>query len=271
MKLPVVLCPLQIECRAAKKALRGRADVVRIGPGRENAARAIREAIESRAPLVVVFGLAGGLRASETAPRIGRVVDKDGRTWDVPVVPPGSEKPVTLLGVDEAVLTTSKKARFGEAYAATLVDMETHVIAEHACASGLPWSVVRGVSDGPDVELPASILEWVDDSGRVRVARALLQSLLDPSVLFAAISSGRRAKPALTHASNRLVELIEAWGSGALGMKESGKPVTFVVGPGKTTDDPRFTNPIERQLGRKSARLNDPPTRSGDRRTSSHD
>lgn len=255
MKRPVILCPLSIERRAIAKRLGDRADIRLIGPG----AAAVRAALESltteRPPLVILFGLAGGLRDDEASPRINRVVDKDARAWIATCVPPGENAPVTIVGMDEPVLTKSRKKRMASAYAATLVDTESHTFAELASDAGLRWGVIRGISDGPDDELPAAVTEWVDQQGRTRFLKVILGTILNPGVIPGLLRLFLRAKPALRAAADRLVETLnaEALHPGSL------SPRIPVVVASLAAPEQNAANPIERQLGRKTARLNDPP------------
>jgi hypothetical protein len=258
MKPAVILCPLSIEQRAVAKAMRGRADVRLSGPGASNVRAAVEVLAPSRPPLVVLFGLAGGLRELDRAPRIGRVLDKDGRAWAAPSVPPGESDPATIVGMDEPVLHRARKRQMGTAYGASMVDMESHAFAEACTQTGLRWAVVKGICDGPDVDLPAGVTEWVNEAGKTRLWGVLLAAILNPGVVPAAIALARRARPALKAASARLIELIntEAAMSGAA----LHAPPQVVL----ETAPPSF-NPIERQLGRRSARLNDPKPTSRER------
>lgn len=249
MKRPLILCPLGIEGRVIARTLRERAEVRVIGPGPGPIRDACEQAAVERPPLLVLFGLAGGLRDGTTAPRIGRVVDKDGRAWLVPVVPPGEEPAVTIVGMDEPVLQRARKHQMAGAYAAALVDTESHVFAACAADAGLRWAIIRGVSDGPNDELPAAVTEWVDALGRTRMHRVILGSILNPGVLPAVITLARRARPALRAASGRLLELLNTEADPG----NPAVPAVVVASAGSSR------NPIERQLGRKSARLNDPP------------
>lgn len=253
MSKPVVLCPLSIERRAIAKRLREKAEVRLIGPGAAAARSAVELAAKDRPPIVILFGLAGGLRDDVIAPPIGRVVDKDGRGWVPPCIPPGEEDAVTIVGMDEPVLHRARKRQMAGAYAAALVDMESHAFAAAATAAGLRWAIIRGVSDGPDMELPAAVTEWVDPLGRMRLMRVFLGAILNPGVIPAVFGLVLRGRPALKAAAGLLVETLSA---------EAGvAPPSVVVAPGDAGGGRGF-NPIERQLGRKSARLNDPPPAS---------
>ena len=113
-----------------------------------------------------------------------------------------------MLALDEPVDTVERKAALSRAYAAALVDCESHAFAEEASALQLRWAVVRGVSDGPKESLPAGISEWVDARGRARIGRFLGHSILEPSAFFAGLRLRTRSRKAMKAAAARLVELL---------------------------------------------------------------
>lgn len=249
MAHPVVICPLDVERRAAVKAVGDRADVIMCGPGGEAVSRCMAQIAARRPSIVVLFGLAGGLREGSIAPRITRVMDRDAHTWIPSAWPPIGGEEAALVGVDEPVLHPARKKQMGQAYGAALVDCESHVFAELACAANLRWAVVRGVCDGVDVQLPAHASTWVDASGRTRIGSLILSMVLNPSVLPAAIGLGRRARPALKAAAGRLLELLSAE------QIRSSSPEVMIRAAGDSKPAvAASSNPIEAQLGRASRR-----------------
>lgn len=255
MSKPIVLCPLDIERRAIVKRVGDRADVRLVGPGPAAMRTALEALVKQRPAMVLLFGLAGGLRDDERAPRINRVVDKDARAWLPTCVPPGESPAVTIVGMDEPVLHRARKKQMASAYAAAAVDTESHVFAEFASTAGWRWGVIRGISDGPEDHLPAAVTEWVDERGRTRILRVLLGAILNPGVIPAAITLFRRSRPALRAAADRLIETLnaEALSPGAT-MR---RPAVVVQTPGGHQAE--GSNPIERQLGRRGAHAGDPP------------
>jgi hypothetical protein len=146
----------------------------------------------------------------------------------------------------------------GEAYGAALVDMESHAFAAVCEASRLRWAVVRGVSDGPDVALPAEALQWVDEKGKTRMGRVLAQTLLSPPTLAAAIGLWKRTGPALKAAAGRLVEMLEADKSAPQTIKveirtmAKPKVVSDMPGAAGAPASGKAGNLIEQQLGRRT-------------------
>lgn len=204
---PVVICPLDHERRLIRKAVGPHAQIVVSGPG-PRAVHAAVDAITDAPPLVVLCGVAGALAEAPDAPRIHRVLDRDAREWKVPVTLPGSDEPVTLLGLDDVVTTIDRKLALHRAFAASLVDTESHAFADACERRALRWTIVRAVSDGPRESLPAGVAEWVDEQGRARLGRFLRHCLLEPSAFFAAIRLHRRTRRAMRAAAARLVELL---------------------------------------------------------------
>lgn len=205
---PVVICPLQLERRLIRKPVGLRAKIIVSGPGADAVRAAVRELKADPPPLVILCGVAGGLLETAVAPRIVKILDRNARSWTAPVVVPGDEPGVTVLALDEPVETVERKSALSRAYAAALVDCESHAFAEEATALGLRWGVVRGVSDGPGESLPAGVGEWVDDRGRARIGRFLGHCILEPAAFFAALRLRKRSRAAMKAAAARLVELL---------------------------------------------------------------
>lgn len=271
MAVPVVLCPLQLERRAAVRAVGSRAMVRAVGPGSQGVQRAVQELKSGGVtpPLVVLFGLAGGLRESLIAPRVGWVSDRGARSWRASCLPPGEDEPVGLLGSPEPITDPARKAQLGQAFGTALVDCESHAFAEAAQAAGLTWAVVRGVSDRVDEALPADAADWIDDRGRTRVLALAGKLLVRPNLIPAVLTLGLRSGPALKVAAGRLVELLEAFRrdpASVAGPDRLKPSVRVSLDRSRDIDTTRPSTPIEEQLGRRSARLNDPPGAAPPRR-----
>ncbi len=248
MGVPVVLCPLEVERRAIAKAVGMRARVLVTGPGSLAITRAMDSLVDEHPPLVVLCGLAGGVAQSLLAPRIGWVLDKDAMSVTVPVVPPGSDEEVRLLGLDEPVLKRHRKEAIAAAYGATLVDCESHAFAAAAERLGFRWSIVRGVSDGPTLSLHECVPTWVDPRGRTRRWRVFFDSIFHPSVIPSIIRLSVNSRGALRIATGRLLELLAAEQQlryGERGLPPTTLPKRAGVAPGPTI--------IEQQLGRPGA------------------
>ncbi|CAE7209229.1 phrB [Symbiodinium necroappetens] len=156
LKGPVILCPLRYEAGFARRLLSDVADVVCFGPYTGGMERAFESGELDDRPLVLVVGVGGGLTETGVCPVVERVVDLEGNAWVPSVVDSGDER-VTVVGVDVIVPDEASKRAMARETGASVVDMESHVVARRATERGMRWCVVRGVSDGPEQEFPAWI------------------------------------------------------------------------------------------------------------------
>lgn len=250
-----MICPLEHERRAIARAIGDRATLVVSGPGASAVGSAVEQAVRDGAGLVVLAGLAGGLRATSVCPAIAWIADRDGRRWTPTHIAPGQG--VGVLGIDEPAFTTARKAQLATAYGASLVDCESHAFASAASRARLSWCVVRGVSDGPGHALPVSATDWVTTDGRTRTGRVLMSLLLSPAAIPAVIGLLRRSGPALREVAQVCVELIgrhEALGSAPGAGSAAGSRAGAV---------PANASPIETQLGRPASKLTKTRDRKG--------
>ncbi|MEM1167077.1 MAG: nicotinate (nicotinamide) nucleotide adenylyltransferase [Planctomycetota bacterium] len=175
----LVLCPLEIEARAVRRALKSvpGARVRTIGPGPEAAQRAVESLDESERRMdVILAGLAGGLfRTTGQLVHASRVIDEHGNSWVPPIGPPDFfGKDGVIVGTDEPATTLSGKARLGRSLGAHAVDCESHAFAAAADRLKLRWGVHRAIADGPGDRLPSEVGAWVDQRGRTRLTRVLI-------------------------------------------------------------------------------------------------
>ncbi len=85
-----------------------------------------------------------------------------------------------IVEAHSVVETPRDKTRLHRASGAHAVDMESAAVAAVANAAGLPFLVVRVVSDASDTAVPPSALAAVDGDGEVRRWRALVALLRRP-------------------------------------------------------------------------------------------
>jgi len=203
----LILCPLEIERRAAARRVGAACDVRRIGPGAGNVARAMETITPRDYSLIVLFGVAGGLALTDRAPAVAEVVDRQtGEHWRPP--PADDEEGVTLLGVDRPVGSPQAKRDLHIRFGASLVDCESHEFARRCTALDVRWAIVRGVSDGPDEALPAQSARWVRSDGRTRLAGVARSCAGNPLIIRSLLELGRQTKDALAAAGDRLVSLV---------------------------------------------------------------
>ncbi|MFO0875499.1 MAG: hypothetical protein U0575_16245 [Phycisphaerales bacterium] len=205
-----LLCPLAVEARG----LRGLGDSVHgpivvgplEGPAKWLAAHAASLAprADGRAPTVVLAGVAGGLRERPLAGEaliVDEVFDEAGASWRSPIVLPGDRTGAPSRGAVVAVSAvagpSAKRALAARHARACVVDMESAEFAAAAQELGVPWLVVRGVSDGVDHDLPDEIMSWIAPDGSTRAGAVAAALLRRPSLVPTAIQFGRRTAAAM--------------------------------------------------------------------------
>lgn len=189
----VVLFPLKTERVQLARALNdpelAGMEIRTGGLGAERITAAVdaiaREAVspKRRPDLVVLLGCAGGLRPGLSgAPPIGMVIDESGRALIPTIIPAhADEQVVAIVGVDTLVPDIAAKAALHARTAADLVDMESHAFARTCTRHGLPWAVIRGISDTADESLPEYMRSWIDPEGNYRLMRIFLSLISNPS------------------------------------------------------------------------------------------
>lgn len=185
---------------------------VQTGIGRQAvlqaAARVLDETVDTTdaaPPLLILAGACGGLTAVADVPPIARIVDEHGRSWT-----PANAEPagITLVAVDRIVSTPADKAILAKNTGASIVDMESHAFAEFCQSRGVPWAVVRGVSDTPEETLPHEVLEWIAPDGNTRSLRAARDLLLKPRLVPHIVSVVRRSNRVLPQVGRAVVGLV---------------------------------------------------------------
>jgi adenosylhomocysteine nucleosidase len=102
---------------------------------------------------------------------------------------------VRIWSRDELVCTVAEKASLGRAIdadVAAVVDLESFALADVARSAGLPWGVLRAVSDAADEELPAFLATCRDRSGAIRRSRVALATLARPGAIPRLLELRRR-------------------------------------------------------------------------------
>ncbi len=199
---PLVFCPLGFERRAFLRF--GKLPVVTTGPGAAavRAAFAARDAWPVKRPrLVILLGLAGALNeelASGFAAAIGSVVAGDGRAA---LIATARDSEVTVVESDGVVASAAAKAELRSRTNADLVDTESRAFAECAIAAGIPWAIVRGVSDDARSALPSEIAGFVDSRGETSISRVLAAIARRPSLVAELVKLGRASRTAMRNAS----------------------------------------------------------------------
>ena len=175
---PIVLCPLVIETALLRRAgLSRHCRLECCGPGAEGVER---WAAANPGETVILAGLAGSVAPSHPAGRAyaaAVVIDDDDRRCE-PTLKCGTQASAVVGSSLETLRTPQAKKAWAEQSGADLVDRESAAFARVATQRGWLWSVVRGVSDGPETTLPADVDRWIDSRGRTRYGAVLSAILL---------------------------------------------------------------------------------------------
>lgn len=182
------------------------------GMGQQAAIRAFAEA-EKSGPLVRVFsvGWAGSLREDIVAGKAYRasgVIDlRTGERFSVP----GSAKDDPWLVTSASVAGPDDKRRLAAEYQAGLVDMEAAAIARLAVMRSIPFSCIKGVSDGVTDNLP-DFNRFISAQGQLRLSRLLFFVLPRPWYWPAFIRMGENSSKASHSLTGLLLENLEKSG-----------------------------------------------------------
>jgi adenosylhomocysteine nucleosidase len=172
------------------------------GGGRADLLEARLKAALEGAEAVLSIGLGGAL---DPALEVGAVVvatevlrprrrwetDAAWREWLLGRLP--GARAGAVYGSDEMVLHALDKAKLKGKGGAVLVDMESHVAAKVAAARGLPFAVVRVVSDKATVSLPEAVLAGITEDGGMNLMGVLGALARDPRQLPDLLRVGRDA------------------------------------------------------------------------------
>jgi adenosylhomocysteine nucleosidase len=101
-----------------------------------------------------------------------------------------------IFGSGEMVLHTLEKAKLRLKHGAALVDMESHVAAKLAAARGLPFAVLRVVSDTAGLSLPDAVTAGIRPDGGMDLMGVLGALARAPAQLPALLRVGRDADAA---------------------------------------------------------------------------
>lgn len=150
------------------------------GMGRRPAAMAARAAIDHFEPDILISGgLAGAL---DSKIPVGRVL----RPTQVVDAATGEKHETVrnaaargVLVTASSVLSREEKEEMARKFGAEAVDMEAAVVAEIARAAGVPFVVVKAISDPLDFAMP-SIDQFIDARGRLHLLKLIGYAALRP-------------------------------------------------------------------------------------------
>ncbi len=101
-----------------------------------------------------------------------------------------------FAGVDLPLAGAAEKRALHARCGASLVDMESHIVARVAQRHGLPFAAIRVVADPAERQLPHAATVGMRPDGRVDVAAVLRSLARDPRQLPDLIRTARDARAA---------------------------------------------------------------------------
>jgi len=197
-------------------------DIAITGDGARNA-RAGAEALLRRGGFqsLLVLGVSGALTpdlASGDLIVAARVRDEEGRAHDAPaaqvtaVAQATGGRPALVLSARKIADTLDEKTRLARAAAAeadgrpAVVDLESAAYVAAAEQAGIPWLILRAISDTAGEALPAILNRSADASGSVNRGRVLRGLFSDPGALPQLLALRKR----VGHCSEVLARAAEA-------------------------------------------------------------
>jgi adenosylhomocysteine nucleosidase len=182
------------------------APMVSCGAGPEAAARAARELVAGGCFGLISFGFAGALSPElaagtliipETVLTLGGERFETHESWRQRVLAAApTALTASIVGVDAVAASQAAKAALNSRITAVAVDTESHAVGRVAAGAGLPFLVVRAVSDRAGDAVPGWLLATLDAGGDVSppvFAAALLRDPRRLAVVLALFLGSRKA------------------------------------------------------------------------------
>jgi adenosylhomocysteine nucleosidase len=210
MQTIVVACGLKAEAKIAAGP-----DITVVAGGGDGAAlEAALTAAARKGEALLSFGIAGGLAPDLRPGAIlvaRRVLAPDNRYYECNTIWAQAlagllDAPLAdFAGVDTPLAGVVEKAALYQRHGASIVDMESHIVARVAAAHGLPFAAVRVIADPAERQLPHAATVGMRPDGRVdlpavlrslgkdpRQLPGLIKTALDARAAFAGLLRGRQ-------------------------------------------------------------------------------
>ncbi len=187
--------------------------LVEVGGGTPAGAEAAgARAVARGARGLVSFGFAGGLDPALAAGAlvVAEAVLEGVMRFEATPALAAALGPVrgVVLAADAVVVDVEAKGAARAASGAVAVDLESGAVARVAARHGLPFAVVRAISDPAGRALPPAALVALDARGRVALGRVLASLLRRPGQIGDLVALARgsaRARESLRRAGRLLV------------------------------------------------------------------
>lgn len=185
------------------------------GMGHGHAAACARQLLRLERPaLLIAAGFAGGLTedfAPGEAIVASEVILLEGtayRRWPSRLkLEHASHRRAVLASPDRIMRFASDKQELARLTGAQACDMESGTVVREAEEAGVPWLVVRSLTDGVAEDLPMDFQPFTDARGVPHKPRIVLHALVRPRTLWGLMRLGRRTAHA-AHTLSRSVEQI---------------------------------------------------------------
>lgn len=213
-----VLCGLRSEAKIADKL----PDVlVGCGAARKASSEILaRQLIDKKVKRLISFGLAAGLSPDMEAGDLllGATVVSEKGAWEadegwnaklLEYLPCYQCAPI--WGSDILLTTAKDKTRCAARSGCLAADMESHIVARAAVKAGIPFNVLRAISDTVDVDLPKAVFVPLLDDGSVDLSGIFASILKEPRQIPELVRLGLATHKALSGLRNA-VAVISALG-----------------------------------------------------------
>jgi hypothetical protein len=197
-KSPVIVCALELEARAIRRALPGGTIVHTIGMQ----ARRLPDIDPAGCSCIVLAGLAGALAPDLEVGAI--VIDAPDGLLDCP-----QALAAPIHCAPGLVTTSAEKAELHRATGAAAVEMEGRLVRASAEQLGLPLVHIRAISDAAHEPVDPRVLSLVDPFGRARPLRIAAALARDPSLAKQLMRLNRQTRIALESLQRALREIVE--------------------------------------------------------------
>jgi adenosylhomocysteine nucleosidase len=204
--------------RSEGKLLRRRCEIIVAGSDSSTLPEKLQAAIDRGARAILSFGICGALSPEHTVGTVvvGTEVVSGSERWRADDVWANALTSAchptsgVVVGSDSILLTEDAKAALHEQTGAMVADMESHIVARVATQRGLPFAVLRAVSDDAHHALPPAAAFGLNREGRIDYSAVLLSLLDEPSQWRALIRTARDTNTAM----KALLSCLERLGPG---------------------------------------------------------
>jgi len=198
------LAALRKRRRAGSLARHGSVELARLGETAARASAALEAHLERVSPrALLIVGVCGGLAADLAAcdlvvpDAVGCAGDADAPAPDaawLARLPEGLGRRGGLVSIERIAATAEEKGHLAADLqpSALAVDLETAALARVAAAHGVPYLVVRAVSDRVDESMPAFLQACIRRDGSMGRAAIVCSALRRPGRIKMLRALGRR-------------------------------------------------------------------------------